>query len=202
MMTAESNEKENADARPASPRGRSVLMRVLLALAVIIVGLVIVIAMQPADFRIERSTMIAAPPEVVFAQVNDFHAWQDWSPWAKLDPAAKNTYEGPAAGNDAVFMWSGNNEVGEGKMTIVESKPNELVRIKLEFIRPFAATNTAEFNFKPEAEGTAVTWSMYGPNNFMSKAIHLVMDMDKMVGSDFEKGLADMKSKAEATHAK
>jgi len=201
-MAIESNEKENAAGQPAPPRGRSVLMRVLLALAVIIVGLVIVIAMQPADFRIERSTMIAAPPDEIFAQVNDFHAWQDWSPWAKLDPAAKNTYEGPPAGNDAVFKWSGNNEVGEGKMTIIESKPNELVRIKLEFIRPFAATNTAEFNFKPEAEGTAVTWSMYGPNNFMSKAIHLVMDMDKMVGSDFEKGLADMKSKAEAAHAK
>jgi len=200
-MAAETNQTSGSP-EPTPPKKRSVLRLILLALAVIIVGLVIVIAMQPADFRIERSTTIAAPPEEVFAQVNDFHAWQDWSPWAKLDPAAKNTYEGPPAGTDAVFKWSGNNEVGEGMMTIVESKPNELVRIKLDFIRPFAATNTAQFNFKPEADGTAVTWSMYGPNNFMSKAIHLVMDMDKMLGSDFEKGLADMKSKAEAAHAK
>jgi uncharacterized protein YndB with AHSA1/START domain len=195
-------EKSGDPGQPVPPQKRSVLGLILLALAVIIVGLVIVIAVQPADFRIERSATIAAPPDEVFAQVNDFHAWQEWSPWAKLDLEAKNTYEGPPAGNDSVFKWSGNNQVGEGKMTIVESKPNELIRIKLEFFRPFAATNTAEFNFKPEANGTAVTWSMYGPNSFMGKAIHLVMDMDKMVGSNFEEGLAELKAKAELAHAK
>lgn len=201
-MAVESNEKENAAGQPAPPRGRSVLMRVLLALAVIVVGLVIVIAMQPSEFRIERSATIAAPPEEVFAQVNDFHAWKEWSPWAKLDPQSKETYEGPEAGTGAIFKWSGNNEVGEGMMTITDSRPNELILIKLEFMRPFAATNTAEFAFKPEGNQTRVTWAMFGKNTFMSKAIHLVMDMDKMVGANFEQGLAQMKSVAESAHAK
>ncbi len=200
-MAVEPNQTGASPEPPAATKKRSILMPVLLGLAAILVGLLVVIAMQPADFRLERSATIGAPPEEVFAQVNDFHAWQEWSPWAKLDPDVKNTYQGSDAGTDAVFKWSGNNEVGEGKMTIIESKPNELVRIKLEFIRPFAATNTAEFDFKPEGEGTAVTWKMYGPNSFVGKAIHLVMDMDKMLGSDFEKGLAQMKSVVEAKHA-
>lgn len=201
-MAVESNEKENAAGQPAPPRGRSVLTRILLALAVIVVGLVIVIAMQPSEFRIERSATIAAPPEEVFAQVNDFHAWKEWSPWAKLDPQSKETYEGPEAGTGAIFKWSGNNEVGEGMMTITDSRPSELILIKLEFTRPFAATNTAEFAFKPEGNQTRVTWAMFGKNTFMSKAIHLVMDMDKMVGANFEQGLAQMKSVAESAHAK
>jgi uncharacterized protein YndB with AHSA1/START domain len=177
-------------------------MPILLTLAAIVVGLVIVIAMQPADFRVERSATIPGPPEEVFAQVNDFHAWKEWSPWAKLDPQSKETYEGSAAGTGAIFKWSGNNEVGEGMMTLTDSQPNDLIRIKLDFIRPFAATNTTEFTFKPEGDQTLVTWSMSGQNTFMSKAIHLVMDMDKMVGGNFEQGLAQMKSVVEAAHAR
>lgn len=201
-MAVENQEKGGSPGQPAPAKKKSVLMRILLALSAIVVGLVIVIAMQPADFRVERSATIPAPPEEVFAQVNDFHAWKEWSPWAKLDPKSKETYEGPAAGAGAIFKWSGNNEVGEGMMTLTDSQPNDLIRIKLDFIRPFAATNTAEFTFKPEGDQTRVTWSMFGQNTFMGKAIHLVMDMDKMVGGNFEQGLAQMKSAVEAAHAK
>jgi hypothetical protein len=169
--------------------------KILIAIAVIVVVFVIIVALQPSDFRVARS---AAPAPAVFAQVNDFHKWEAWSPWAKLDPAAKNSFEGPPAGIGAIFRWAGNHEVGEGSMTIIESRPSELVRIKLEFLKPFAGTNTAEFNFKPEGNQTAVTWIMEGRNNFIAKAFCLFMSMDKMVGGQFEKGLASMKSVVEA----
>jgi uncharacterized protein YndB with AHSA1/START domain len=174
----------------------------LIALAVIVVLFVIIVAMQPADFRITRSATITAPPEAVFAQVNDLHNWEAWSPWAKLDPAAKSTYEGPAAGVGAAFAWCGNNKIGEGRMTITESRPNELVRFKLDFLKPFKASNTAEFTFKPEANQTAVTWSMYGKNNFIGKAIGLFMNCDKMVGGQFETGLAQLNSVTETATRK
>jgi Polyketide cyclase / dehydrase and lipid transport len=174
------------------------LKKILVAIAVIVVVFVVVVAMQPSEFRIERSARIAAPAPAVFAQVNDFHNWEAWSPWAKLDPAAKATFEGPPAGKGAIFRWAGNQEVGEGSMMITESRPSDLIRIKLEFLEPFEATNTAEFTFKPEGNQTAVTWSMEGQNNFIAKAVCLFMNMDKMVGGQFEKGLASMKSVAEA----
>jgi uncharacterized protein YndB with AHSA1/START domain len=170
---------------------------ILAAVAVIVIAFVVVVALQPADFRVVRSATISAPPSDVFAQVNDFHHWEAWSPWAKLDPAAKNTFAGAPAGTGAIFSWSGNNKVGEGKMTMTESRPNDLIRINLEFLRPFKATNTAEFTFKPEGNQTAVSWSMSGRNNFMSKAFCLFMNMDKLVGGDFEKGLAQMKTVVE-----
>jgi hypothetical protein len=173
------------------------LKKILIAVAIIAVVFVIVVALQPADFRIVRSANMAAPAPAVFAQVNDFHNWEAWSPWAKLDPAAKSTFEGPPAGTGAIFRWAGNSEVGEGSMTITDSRPSELIRIKLEFLRPFAATNTAEFAFKPEGNQTVVTWSMEGQNNFIAKAFCLFMNMDKMVGDQFEKGLASMKSVVE-----
>ena len=174
------------------------LKKILISLAVIVVVLVVVVAMQPSEFRIARSATISAAAPAVFAQVNDFHKWDAWSPWAKLDPAAKATFEGPSAGIGAIFRWAGNEEVGEGSMTITESRPSDLIRIKLEFQRPFAATNTAEFTFKPEGNQTAVTWSMEGKNNFIAKAMCLFMNMYKMVGGQFEKGLASMKSIVEA----
>ena len=159
---------------------------------------VIVVAMAASDFRVVRTATIAAPPSDVFVEVNDLHKWEGWSPWAKIDPAMKQTYEGAPAGTGAIYTWSGNDEVGEGRMTITESRPSDLIRIKLEFFKPFAATNTAEFTFKPEGNQTAVTWSMTGNNNFMAKAVHLFMNMDKMVGGQFEKGLAQMRSVVEA----
>jgi hypothetical protein len=174
------------------------LKKILIALAVTAIVFAVVVALQPAEFRVARSVTITASAPAVFAQVNDFHNWQTWSPWAKLDPAMKQSYEGAPAGSGAIYSWSGNNEVGEGRMTLTESRPSDLIRIKLEFMQPFQATNTAEFTFKAEGNQTAVTWSMFGTNGFMAKAFGLFMNMDKMVGGDFEKGLAQMKSAVEA----
>ena len=123
------------------------LKKILATLALIVVILVIVVAMQPADFRIARTATIPAPPAAVFAQVNDFHQWEAWSPWAELDPAAKNSFAGPAAGPGAKFTWAGNNEVGEGSMEIIESQPNDRILIDLKYVKPFEATSTAEFTF-------------------------------------------------------
>lgn len=169
------------------------LIYLLIGLAVVIAVLVIVVAMQPTDFRITRSATISAPTAVVFAHVNDFHNWNAWLPWAKMDPAAKNSFAGAASGEGAIFSWAGNSKVGEGRMTLMESRPSELIRIKLEFLKPFQATNTAEFTFKPADDGTLVTWSMSGKNNFMAKAVVLLMNCDKMVGGQFESGLANLK---------
>jgi len=172
-------------------------MKILAALVAIVIVLVVIVALQPADFRVSRSALISAPPPAVFAQVNDFHKWQAWNPWGKIDPAMKQNYEGAPAGPGAVYAWSGNKEVGEGRMTIADSRPSDLIRVKLEFFKPFAATNTAEFTFVPEGNQTRVTWSMFGEKNFMAKAVHLLINMDKMIGGQFEKGLADMKTAAE-----
>jgi hypothetical protein len=167
----------------------------LAAVAAVIVVFLIVVALQPSDFKVERSATMRAPAPAAFAQVNDFQNWQAWSPWEKVDPALKRQFEGPKAGAGAVYAWQGNKDVGEGRMTIMESRPGELVRIKLEFFKPFAATNTAEFSFKPAgADTTAVTWSMAGQNNFLSKAICLFVDMDRMVGGMFDQGLTQMKA--------
>jgi hypothetical protein len=173
------------------------LIKALIALAVIAI-VVVVVAARPAEFRVSRTATIAAAPPAVFAQVNDFHKWDAWNPWATLDPAMKQSYEGAPAGVGAVYTWAGNSQVGEGRMTLTESRPSDLIRIKMEFLRPLAGTSTAEFTFRPEGDHTVVTWSMEGRNNFMAKAIHLVMNMDKMIGGQFEKGLAQMKAVAEA----
>ena len=174
------------------------IWKILIALVVIVVGLVGVITLQPARYRVSRSTTIAAPAPAVFAQVNDFHRWSAWSPWEKIDPAMKRTYEGPPAGVGASYAWVGSREVGEGRMTIVESRPSDLIQVKLEFVKPFAGTSVAEFTFRPEGDRTVVTWSMTGDKNFIAKAIHLVMNMDRMIGDQFDKGLAAMKTVAEA----
>jgi uncharacterized protein YndB with AHSA1/START domain len=174
------------------------LIKVLITIAVIVVVFAVIVVLQPSSFRVARSTSISAPPAAVFAQVNDFHKWEAWNPWGKIDPAMKQTYEGAPAGTGAVYTWAGNNEVGVGRMAITESRPSDLIRIRLEFFKPFAATNQSEFTFKPEGDQTGVTWSMTGNNNFMAKAVHLFMNMDKM-GGQFEKGLAQMKAVVEAT---
>jgi hypothetical protein len=174
-------------------------MRILLILALIVVVLVAVVARRPSEFRIERTTVIAAPASAVFAQVNDFHRWGAWNPWGKLDPDMKQTYEGARSGVGAAYTWTGNRHVGEGRMTITESRPNELIRVRLEFLKPFANTATAEFTLRPQGSDTAVTWSMTGTNNFMAKAFHLVMNMDRMIGGQFDKGLADMKAAVESS---
>ena len=169
------------------------LKKILLALLVLIVVLVIVVAVQPSDFRITRKAVIAAPPAAIFEQLNAFQKWNAWSPWAKLDPNAKNRFEGPASGVGAKFMWSGNSEVGEGSMTITASKPDEKVVMDLVFIKPFAGSSVTEFTLKPEGSGTEVTWSMSGRNNFIGKAISLCMNCDKMIGTKFEEGFENLK---------
>jgi Polyketide cyclase / dehydrase and lipid transport len=173
-------------------------MFTLLAVAAILVVLVVVIISRPEDFSITRSTTMSVAPQAVFPQVNDLHNWSAWSPWAKLDPNMKMTFAGPEAGTGATYTWTGNGKVGEGRMTIVESRANELVKIRLEFMKPFTATNASEFAFQPQGNQTAVTWSMTGKRNFMMKAMSLVMNMDKMLGGQFEQGLAQMKAIAEA----
>ena len=178
------------------------LKKILLVLVLLIAAFVVIVAVQPAEFRVTRSTSIAAPPEAVFAQVNDFHRWQAWSPWAKLDPNAKNTFEGPSSGTGAGFTWAGNKEIGEGRMTITESRPTELVRIKLDFVKPFESTCTTEFTLKSEGQQTSLTWSMFGEHSFVEKAFCLFMNMDKMVGGDFEKGLAQIKTISETAAKK
>jgi hypothetical protein len=132
----------------------------------------------------------------LFEEVNDFYKWQAWSPWAEMDPTAKNTYGGAPSGVSAIFKWEGNSQVGQGVMTMLESHPNDLIRIKLEFLKPFKATHAAEFTFKPSGDQTIVTWSMSGTNNFMSKAVVLFMNCDKMIGSQYEKGLANLQTVA------
>jgi hypothetical protein len=170
----------------------------LMALAVVIVAFVIFAAMQPAEFSVSRSAVIAAPAATVFAQVDTLRNWEAWNPWGKLDPGMKLTYAGPPAGSGASYAWDGNNQVGTGRTTIVESRPPEYIRLKLEFMKPFSATNTGEFTFRPEGGATEVTWSMSGRNNLLAKAMHLFFNMDKMVGGQFAQGLADMKAVAEA----
>src|SRR3989449_9542481 len=151
----------------------TMLTKILIALAVIVVGFVVVVAMRPSEYRVARTTTISAPAPAVFARVNDFHRWEAWSPWAKLDPAMKQTYEGAPAGTGAIYTWAGNREVGEGRMTLMESRPSDRIMIQLEFLKPFAATSIAQFTFKTAGSQTAVTWSMTGHANFMAKAVHL-----------------------------
>ena len=174
------------------------MKKIFIGLLVIVSVFVAYVALQPEDFKISRSMSMAASPQEVFEEVNDFHNWEAWSPWAKIDPNAKATYEGLSSGVGAIFKWSGNNEVGEGSQTIIESQTGQLVKIQLDFLKPFKATNTAEFIFTPEGSNTRVTWSMYGKNNFIGKAMSLFMDCDKMVGAQFEKGLLSLKMVVEA----
>jgi uncharacterized protein YndB with AHSA1/START domain len=175
------------------------LGNILIAVAGVVGAFAIIVFRRPSEFHVERSATIAAPPPAVFAQVNDFHKWEAWNPWGKIDPAMRQSYEGAPSGTGAIYTWAGNKEVGEGRMTITESRPSELIEIKLEFFKPFRATNTTEFTFKPEGDQTAVTWSMTGENNFIAKAVHLFMNMEKMIGGQFEKGLASMKSVVEGS---
>lgn len=168
------------------------LYPILIGLGALIVLFLIVVALRPSDFRVSRSAIIDAPPSVVFPHINDLHQWEAWSPWEKLDPGMKRTFGGMPQGVGATYTWNGNNKVGEGTNTIVESRPNELVGMKLEFRRPFAGTNAVQFTLTPQGEQTVVTWTMTGKFNFMCKAVGMFMDMDKMCGSQFETGLRQL----------
>lgn len=161
---------------------------------VLIAAVLIYAATRPDTFRVERSTLIKASPEKIFPLINDFHQWKNWSPWEKIDPAAITTHSGADNGVGAVFEWRGNNEVGQGRMEIIESAPSSKVVIKLDFIKPFEGHNTIEFMLLPQGDVTKVTQAMYGVSPFISKVMSLFFSMDKMVGSKYEEGLATLKS--------
>ena len=175
-----------------------VLLGVLGIVASLVLIAVIIAALMPSGFRITRTAKMTALPADIFPHVNDLRKWEAWSPWDKIDPNLKRTYEGPRDGTGAVYSWEGNKDVGAGRMTITESKPAELILIRVEFFRPFAATNHAEFTFVPQGNQTVVSWSMTGNKAFIMKVFGLFMSMDKMIGGSFEQGLAQLKGIVEA----
>jgi uncharacterized protein YndB with AHSA1/START domain len=170
---------------------------IAIIIAVAVIAVLILAAMKPDTFRVVRSTNIKAPPERIFPLIADFRNWSVWSPWEKMDPALKRTYSGAAEGKGAVYEWEGNKKVGKGRMEIIDAPPPEKVAIKLDFLKPFEAHNTAEFTLQPRGETTDVTWVMHGPNLFIGKVMSVFISMDRMVGKDFEAGLANLKAAAE-----
>ncbi len=156
---------------------------------------------QPADYRVERSILINTPPSVIFPLINDFHQSFRWSPWADRDPAMQTTFSGPSAGVGAVYSWDGNDEVGSGTMTMIESRPDQLVRMSLHNTRPFESTSTTAIELIPEGAATEVEWSLSGEFNFIERAMSLFFSMDDIIGPDFEEGLARLKALAEAAPA-
>lgn len=178
------------------------LKKIAIVVLALVVVFVIVVATRPSHFHVERSSRIAAPPDVVFARINDFHRWPSWSPWEKLDPAMKREYSGAPQGTGSAYRWAGNDEVGVGNMRITDSQPPSRLAIALEFEEPWQATNTTSFTVAPESGGSTVTWGMDGESNFVFKAMGLFMDMDGMIGKDFEAGLSNLQRVAEADAAK
>ena len=173
------------------------LKRLAIGLVLLVLAAAVVVWLQPDDYRLTRSTVIWTPATQVFAHVNDLRRWDEWSPWAKLDPNAKVTFSGPQSGQGASFQWDGNGKVGAGTMTITASKPNERVSTRTDFVRPFEGTSNSEFVFSQVGERTNVIWTMTGTHKFIGKAMCLVMSMENMLGPDFEKGLAQLKQVAE-----
>ncbi len=168
-----------------------------IVIAALIVGILIFAATKPDTFRVQRSASIKAPPEKVFALINDFKAWVAWSPWEKKDPAMKRTFGAVTIGKGAHYAWDGDKNIGQGSMEITESVSSSKIVLKLDFLKPFEAHNIVEFTLAAQGDTTNVTWAMHGPANFMSKLIQVFMSMDSMVGKDFETGLANLKTAAE-----
>lgn len=168
----------------------TMITKILLGLALVIAGLLIVIALRPSDFRVERTAVLSGSPAVLFDYVNHQRRVSEWNPFLKVDPNVKITFSGPDEGVGSVCTWDGNRDIGAGSCTIIESVPKELVRCRMDWRRPMTGTATVDFTFKSEGDRTAVTWAMYGNNNFMGKAMSLVFDCDKICGPQFEKGLA------------
>ena len=173
------------------------LKNIAIAVLVLIVGFLGFVFTRPDDYTVTRSTNIKASPEKVEALVADFHRWNEWSPWEKLDPEIKTTFSGAASGKGANYEWAGNDKVGQGRMEILEVASASKVVIKLDFIKPFEDTSTTEFALASKADTTDVTWTMKGKNKFMGKLFSVFMNMDAMIGKDFENGLATMKIAAE-----
>jgi carbon monoxide dehydrogenase subunit G len=170
---------------------------VILVVLVVVVGVLAAAAMRPNEFSVQRSVSIQAPPEKIYPLINDFRQWPVWSPWEKLDPAMKRTLSGAASGPGAVYAWDGSGKVGAGRMEIKEASVPAKIGIQLDFIRPFEGHNIADFTLVPRGNATEVTWVMHGPAPFISKLMGLFMNMDTMIGKDFEAGLANLKAAAE-----
>ncbi len=168
-----------------------------IVIVVLIAGVLILAATKPDTFRVQRATSIKAPPEKIFALINDFNRWGAWSPWEKKDPAMKRTFGATTSGKGAVYAWEGNKDVGQGRMEIAESVPPSKVALNLDFVKPFKAHNLVEFTLEPKGDTTNVTWAMQGDTPYFAKIIHVFLNMDKMVGKDFETGLANLKASAE-----
>lgn len=173
------------------------LKKIVLVFVALLAAFAIYVALQPSEYRVERTVTIDAPASEVFANVNDFRKWEAWSPWAKLDPNAKAAFEGPEAGEGTAMTWDGNDDVGAGTMTLVESKPDEAVKIKVEFTRLFEGSTNSDFSFAPNGDRTDVTWTLSGTHNFVEKAFCVVMNGLDMMGNDLEKGLSRLKSVTE-----
>ncbi|MBI1275960.1 polyketide cyclase [bacterium] len=171
--------------------------KLIVILLIALAGFAALAAMQPSEMHVTRTAVIKAPASAIFPLVNDLHKWDSWSPWAKLDPNATVTFAGPESGKGSSMTWKGNNEVGEGTLTITDSKENEHIGMHLDFVKPMAGTNTADFTLKEENGETTVTWSMDAHKNFLAKAIGLVMDCEKMVGENYEQAFASIKALVE-----
>ena len=172
------------------------LKKIVIGLIVIVIAILVFAATKPATYHVERSTTIAATPDKITPLLNDFHNWNEWSPWAKLDPGMHVTYSGPPSGQGAIYEWTGDSKVGKGRMEILAVEPT-LTSIKLDFLAPFETHNHTNFVLRPEGSSTQVTWTMDGPNTFMTKVMSVFGSMDKMIGKDFETGLGQLKSAAE-----
>jgi carbon monoxide dehydrogenase subunit G len=173
------------------------IKKMAIVVGVLIGAVLAFAAAQPDSFRVRRAADIKAPPEKIFPLINDFSRWGAWSPYEKKDPAMKRSFSGPPAGKGAVYAWEGNKDVGQGRMEIAEAAAPSRVQLKLDFVKPFEAHNRVDFTLEPKDGATRVTWDMQGPMPFISKVICLFVDMDRMVGADFEAGLANLKSIAE-----
>ena len=167
------------------------IIAVVLAIAIAII--LILAATKPNTFSVRRATMVKAPPEKIFGLINDFHQWVTWSPYENKDPAMKRSYSGAASGKGAVYGWEGNKNVGSGRMEILDTSAPAKIVIQLDFFTPFEGHNTAEFTMLPQGDATKLTWLMHGPSPFIGKIIHVFINMDRMIGKDFEIGLANLK---------
>jgi uncharacterized protein YndB with AHSA1/START domain len=176
---------------------KRIILGVVIVLVVAVAAVLGLAATKPDTFRVVRTTSIKAPPEKIFALVNDFRAWGAWSPWENKDPAMKRSYSGPRSGKGAVYEWDGDKNVGQGRMEIADASPPSKVALKLDFVRPFETRNTVEFTMAPSGDATNVRWDMQGPVPYFAKIFHLFIDVDRMVGADFEAGLANLKALAE-----
>ncbi|HSB69055.1 MAG TPA: SRPBCC family protein [Candidatus Methylomirabilis sp.] len=170
---------------------------IALGVVVLLAALLIYAATKPDTFRVQRATSIQAPPEKIFALINDLHSWRAWSPYEKKDPGMKRTLGGATNGRGAVYEWEGNTDVGKGRMEITETSRPSRVVIALDFVRPFEAHNTVEFTLEPNGDSTHVIWAIHGPSPYISKLMSIVINMDSMIGKDFEAGLANLKTVAE-----